>query len=60
MDGITTPIIAGYLVQRTGSFNDALLFVAATALMAIVAYLPIVGEIKRADLDLNRTVRSVA
>ena len=60
MAGITTPIIIGYLVQRTGSFNDALLFVAATALMAIVAYLPIVGEIKRADLDLNRTVRSVA
>ncbi|MHB1700533.1 MAG: hypothetical protein ACYCSN_10455 [Acidobacteriaceae bacterium] len=60
MAGITTPIIAGYLVQRTGSFNDALLIVAATALMAIVAYLPIVGEIKPADLNLDQAERSVA
>lgn len=50
--GITTPIVIGYIVKRTGSFNYALIFVAATALMAIVAYLPIVGEIKRVDLKL--------
>lgn len=47
--GVTTPIIIGYLVKSTGSFQDALIFVAATALMAIVAYLPIVGEIRRLD-----------
>jgi ACS family glucarate transporter-like MFS transporter len=29
-----------------------LIFVVVTALMAIVAYLPIVGEIKRVDLKL--------
>ncbi len=45
--GITTPIIIGYLVKRTGSFDDALIFVGATALCAIVSYGPIVGEIKR-------------
>lgn len=50
--GISTPIIIGYMVKRTGSFDDALIFVVATALMAIVAYLPIVGEIKRVDLRL--------
>lgn len=50
--GITTPIIIGYIVKRTGSFHDALIFVVVTALMAIVAYLPIVGEIKRVDLKL--------
>lgn len=50
--GITTPIVIGYIVKRTGSFNGALVFVVATALMAIVAYLPIVGEIKRVDLKL--------
>jgi MFS transporter, ACS family, glucarate transporter len=48
--GITTPIIIGYLVKTTGSFNDVLIFVGATALMAIVGYVPIVGEIKRLDL----------
>ena len=50
MAGITTPIVIGYLVKETGSFNDVLIFVAATALLAIVAYLPIVGEIKRVEL----------
>jgi ACS family glucarate transporter-like MFS transporter len=50
--GITTPIVIGYIVKRTGSFHDALIFVVAMALMAIVAYLPIVGEIKRVDLKL--------
>ena len=50
MAGITTPIIIGYLVQKTGSFNDVLIFVSLTALCAIVSYGPIVGEIKRLDL----------
>lgn len=48
--GITTPIVIGFLVQRTGSFNDALLFVGATALLAIFSYLVIVGEIKRLEI----------
>jgi ACS family glucarate transporter-like MFS transporter len=47
MAGITTPIIIGYIVQRTGSFHDALLFVAGVAVLAIVAYVPVVGEIRR-------------
>lgn len=50
MAGITTPIIIGYIVNRTGSFNLALIYVGATALLAIIAYLPIVGEIKRVEL----------
>jgi ACS family glucarate transporter-like MFS transporter len=48
--GVTTPIVIGLIVKHTGSFNGALVFVAATALMAIVAYLPIVGEIKRVEM----------
>jgi ACS family glucarate transporter-like MFS transporter len=50
MAGITTPIIIGYIVQKTGSFDDALIFVSVTALCAIISYGPIVGEIKRLDL----------
>ncbi len=50
VSGITTPIVIGYIVKRTGSFHGALIFVVAMALMAIIAYLPIVGEIKRVDL----------
>jgi len=48
--GITTPIIIGYIVQGTGSFNGALVFVGANALGAILSYLLIVGEIKRMEL----------
>jgi MFS transporter, ACS family, glucarate transporter len=48
--GITTPIIIGYIVQGTGSFNGALVFVGLNALVAIAAYLFIVGEIKRVQL----------
>lgn len=48
--GITTPIVIGYIVKKTGSFHDALIFVGATAFMAIFSYLVLVGDIKRLDL----------
>jgi ACS family glucarate transporter-like MFS transporter len=50
--GITTPIIIGYLVKKTGSFDDVLIFVGAIALCAIVGFGPIAGEIKRLELSL--------
>jgi ACS family glucarate transporter-like MFS transporter len=49
--GITTPIVIGYIVQWTQSFNGALMFVAANALVAVAAYVLVVGEIKRVQLD---------
>ncbi|MGW9018971.1 MFS transporter [Priestia megaterium] len=48
--GITTPIIIGYIIAKTGSFNGALVFVGANALVAICSYLFLVGEIKRVEL----------
>ena len=48
--GITTPIVIGYLVQGTGSFSAALVFVAANAVIAIVCYLFVVGKIERFEL----------
>lgn len=48
--GITTPIIIGYIIKGTGSFNGALVFVGINALVAILSYLLIVGEIKRMEL----------
>jgi ACS family glucarate transporter-like MFS transporter len=48
--GITTPIVIGYIVQATGSFAGALVFVGANAAMAIASYLFIVGDIKRVSL----------
>ncbi len=48
--GITTPIVIGYLVDGTGSFDAALVFVGMNALVVIVSYLFLVGEIKRVVL----------
>jgi len=48
--GITTPIIIGYIIQGTGSFAGALVFVGANAAAAILCYLLVVGEIKRFEL----------
>ena len=47
---ITTPTVIGFIVEKTHSFNDALIFVGATALLAIFSYVVIVGEIKRLEL----------
>ncbi|TXM96934.1 MFS transporter [Methylobacterium sp. WL122] len=48
--GITTPIIIGYLVQSSGSFDTALVFVGINALVAMSAYLLLVGDIRRVEL----------
>jgi MFS transporter, ACS family, glucarate transporter len=47
LSSISTPIIIGYIIQNTGSFNGALVFVGANAIVAAFSYLVIVGEIKR-------------
>jgi len=47
---LTTGIIVDYLVNWTGHFNAALIYVGANALGAIFCYLVIVGEIKRLEL----------
>lgn len=49
--GIVTPIAIGYLVARSGgSFNGALAFVGANALITVLSYLIIVKDIKRVEL----------
>ncbi|AIE85903.1 MFS transporter, partial [Fimbriimonas ginsengisoli] len=48
--GITTPIVIGYIVERTGSFDLALTFVAAHSIVAMLSYLLIVGPIRRFQL----------
>lgn len=47
ISSITTPIIIGAIIQTTGSFNGALVFVAANAVVAAASYLVIVGRIER-------------
>lgn len=51
--GITTPIVIGYIVQNTGSFAGALVFVGANAAVAIFCYLFVVGDIRRVGLPAS-------
>jgi nitrate/nitrite transporter NarK len=48
--GIVTPIVIGYLVAQSGSFNGALAFVGINALITVFSYLVIVKDIKRVEL----------
>jgi ACS family glucarate transporter-like MFS transporter len=48
--GIVTPIVIGYIVKGTGSFDGALIFVGAHCVIAIAAYFLIVGKIQRLQL----------
>ncbi|MCP2164281.1 MFS transporter [Goodfellowiella coeruleoviolacea] len=58
---ITTPIIIGYIINSTGSFELALVFVGASAVMAVVSYLVIVRGITRLDIsDLDDKPSAVA
>ncbi|MEH7307850.1 MFS transporter [Neobacillus drentensis] len=50
--GITTPIIIGFIISGTGSFNGALVFVGVNAIVAMLSYLFIVGDIKRIELKV--------
>lgn len=48
--GIVTPIVIGYIVKTTGSFNGALIYVGVAAFMAIFSYVFLVGKIARIEL----------
>jgi MFS family permease len=51
--GIITPVVIGYILAGTGSFNGALLYVGLHGLIAIFSYWIIVGPIQRMTLDPN-------
>jgi ACS family glucarate transporter-like MFS transporter len=48
--GITTSIIIGYSVKYSGGYDGALWFVTAHAVLGVVSFLFVVGEIKRVEL----------
>jgi MFS transporter, ACS family, D-galactonate transporter len=49
--GILTPIVIGYLVSVTGSFVGGLAYVGVLALLGVVCYVFIVGDIHRLELQ---------
>jgi MFS transporter, ACS family, glucarate transporter len=49
--GIVTPIVIGYIVAMTGSFDGALIYVGVHCLVTIMAFAFITGRIERLKID---------
>jgi len=52
--GIITPIVIGFIVSGTGSFVYALAFVGAVALVGVFAYVFILGDVHRLEVDVAK------
>ncbi|XJZ28642.1 MFS transporter [Bacillota bacterium Lsc_1132] len=50
LSGIITPIVIGFIVQKTHSFTGALIFIAVLALSGALSLLFVVGKIERLEL----------
>jgi ACS family D-galactonate transporter-like MFS transporter len=50
--GIVIPIVTGIIVNRTGSFYAALVFIGVVALIGAFSYIFIVGDVHRVEIDL--------
>ena len=50
--GILTPLVIGFIVAAFGNFFYALVYIGGAALLGVVAYLFILGDVKRIELDL--------
>jgi ACS family D-galactonate transporter-like MFS transporter len=49
--GIITPIVIGIIVGATGSFFGALFYVGAVAAIGALAYIFVVGDVHRVEID---------
>ncbi len=49
--GIVTPLVVGGIVAATGSFFYALAFIGVVALLGALAYIVVLGDVKRIVLD---------
>lgn len=51
MASVVTPLVIGFIVAGTGNFFYALIYVGGAALLGVVSYLFILGDVKRIELD---------
>jgi ACS family D-galactonate transporter-like MFS transporter len=51
--GIVTPMVIGFVVGMTGSFFGGLAYIAVVALIGVVSYVFIVGDVYRIELTEN-------
>jgi MFS-type transporter involved in bile tolerance (Atg22 family) len=53
MASIVTPIVIGYILKETQSFNGALIFVGIMGFLGAMSYLFIVQDIHRVELNIK-------
>ena len=51
MASVVTPLVIGFIVAGTGNFFYALIYVGGAALLGVISYLFILGDVKRIELD---------
>jgi ACS family D-galactonate transporter-like MFS transporter len=49
--GIVTPLVVGFVVSTTGSFAWALGFIAIMALLGVISYVFVVGDVRRVEFQ---------
>jgi ACS family D-galactonate transporter-like MFS transporter len=49
--GIITPLVVGFILQATGSFYFALAYIAVLGLIGAAAYIFIIGDVRRVELE---------
>ena len=49
--GIVTPLVVGFVVATTGSFEWALGFIAVVALIGALSYIFLLGDVKRVEYE---------
>jgi ACS family D-galactonate transporter-like MFS transporter len=54
LSGIVVPIVIGFIVQATGSFVGALAFIGIVAAIGAIAWIFIIGDIRRLDIKVHR------
>jgi len=50
MAGIITPLVIGFIISATGSFFYALAYVGAAALLGVLSYIFVVGDVHRVEI----------
>lgn len=48
--GVLTPLVIGFIIQATGSFDWAIIYVGSMGIIGVIAYLFIVGKLERMTL----------
>ncbi|WP_306767921.1 MFS transporter [Martelella alba] len=56
--GIITPLVIGYILNATNSFEYALVFVGVHGIIAVLSYWVIVGKLQRVNIHVTHAMKS--